>query len=73
LASALASAFEDRGDPTGIAPSPEPFEAKPHEKRFDYNYSDIVLVNSFTTPEKHCLSKVECRKHNDPVGGGNFV
>jgi hypothetical protein len=34
-----APAFEDRGVPTGIAPSPEPFEAKPHQKKFDYNYS----------------------------------
>ena len=28
-----APAFEDRGDPTGIAPSPEPFEAKPHQEK----------------------------------------
>ena len=34
-----APAFEDRGVPTGIAPSPEPFEAKPHQKKFDCNYS----------------------------------
>ena len=31
------------------------------------------MVNSFTTREKHCLSKVEFRKHNDPVGGGNCL
>ena len=31
------------------------------------------MVNSFTTREKHCLSKVDCRKHKNPVGGGNFV
>ena len=32
-------------------------------------------LNTFliTTPEKHCSSKVECRKNNDSVGGGNFV
>ena len=29
------------------------------------------MVNSFTTREKHCLSKVDCRKHNNPVGGRN--
>jgi hypothetical protein len=34
-----APAFKDRRDPTGIAPSPEPFEAKPQQKKFDYNYS----------------------------------
>jgi hypothetical protein len=34
-----APAFEDRGVPTGIARSPEPFEAKPLQKKFDYNYS----------------------------------
>jgi hypothetical protein len=33
-----ARALEDRGVPTGIAPSPEPFEAKPHQKKSDYNY-----------------------------------
>jgi hypothetical protein len=33
-----APAFEDRGVPTGIAPSPERFETKPEQKS-DYNYS----------------------------------
>src|SRR4051812_39990339 len=38
LASAPAPAFEDRGVPTGIAPSSERLEAKPEEKS-DCNYS----------------------------------
>ena len=71
-----APAFEDRGAPTGIAPSPERLEAKPEENS-DHNYSQTsssqnhykfrkarhrdALWLLVSTPQKHCSPKGENR------------